>query len=324
MPCLKGLADRELVKLLKGLVARDREQEAELLAYLGEVDARGLYREEACSSMHAYCTGVLRFCDAQAYNRIHAARLARRFPLILEKLRRGELHLSGINVLGPRLTPANFDELLDAATHKSKRQIECLLADREPVKDAPERIRRLPAPREIRRAAVTRAPMPPTRRTEIQEPLGSQRFRVQFTASPELKEKIDEAKTLLRHSVPSGDLAEVLLRALTRLIEAEKKRQFGLTERPRKSVGEPRGKRAIPAHIRRHVYRRDEGRCTYLSASGRRCESRDFLQYHHEDPWAVHRSHDAARITLRCHAHNQLAAEQYFGRNSSREELPVR
>lgn len=90
----------------------------------------------------------------------------------------------------------------------------------------------------------------------------------------------------------------------------------------------PNTSRSIPASVRRRVYERDNGRCTFVSAGGRRCRSRTFLQYHHKDCWARHRLHDPERITLRCHAHNQLAAELDFGRdfmrqrsNSSREEF---
>jgi 5-methylcytosine-specific restriction endonuclease McrA len=75
----------------------------------------------------------------------------------------------------------------------------------------------------------------------------------------------------------------------------------------------PHPSRAIPAAIRREVARRDAGRCTYLSKSGRRCGSREFLEFHHVDPWEESRSHSIAGITLRCRAHNQYQAESDFG-----------
>jgi hypothetical protein len=67
---LARLSDRDLLRALHQLTARDREVEAELLAHLGEVDARGLYLEEGCASMFAYCTEVLHFSEATAYHRI--------------------------------------------------------------------------------------------------------------------------------------------------------------------------------------------------------------------------------------------------------------
>jgi hypothetical protein len=58
-------------------VARSNEQLAELLAHLGELDARKLYRQQACSSMFSYCTERLGLSEAAAYNRISVARLGR-------------------------------------------------------------------------------------------------------------------------------------------------------------------------------------------------------------------------------------------------------
>jgi hypothetical protein len=71
--------------------------------------------------------------------------------------------------------------------------------------------------------------------------------------------------------------------------------------------------RQIPAAIRRAVSKRDGECCTFESAAGRRCGSRDFLEFHHREPWARHRSHAIDGITLRCRAHNQYEAELDFG-----------
>ncbi len=48
---LDGLPSHELLERTQALVRRGRALEAELLCHLGEVDARRLYLEEACSSM---------------------------------------------------------------------------------------------------------------------------------------------------------------------------------------------------------------------------------------------------------------------------------
>ena len=71
--------------------------------------------------------------------------------------------------------------------------------------------------------------------------------------------------------------------------------------------------RHIPAAIRRTVARRDAGRCTYRSPEGRRCRAREFLEFHHLDPWTRARTHSIEGITLRCRAHNQYQACRDFG-----------
>src|SRR5882672_12866588 len=60
------------------LVRRGHAIEAELLASLGEVDARRLYLDEGFPSMFAYCQGALHFAESVAYKRIQAARAARK------------------------------------------------------------------------------------------------------------------------------------------------------------------------------------------------------------------------------------------------------
>jgi hypothetical protein len=108
-----------------------------LLVHLAEVDARGLYRERAYSSMFTYCVQALQMSEAEAYLRIGAARLGRQFPRIWPMLERGELHLSGLKLLAPVLDVYNADDLLEAARGKSKRALELLLAQRKAEQRSP-------------------------------------------------------------------------------------------------------------------------------------------------------------------------------------------
>jgi hypothetical protein len=72
--------------------------------------------------------------------------------------------------------------------------------------------------------------------------------------------------------------------------------------------------RYMPAAVRRAVAARDRHRCTHVDASGRRCSEAQRLEFHHIVPFAVGGSNAVSNLTLRCHAHNALAAEQDFGR----------
>src|SRR3989304_2258602 len=114
------------------LAPRDHQLTADLVAHLAEVDARRLYLDEACSSMFTYCVERLRMSEPTAYKRIEAARAARRFPVIFERIAAGELHLAAVTLLAPRLTEDNHLELLAEAAHRSKREVERLLARRFP------------------------------------------------------------------------------------------------------------------------------------------------------------------------------------------------
>ena len=338
---LTHLADSTLLQHLAALVARDRATTAELLAHIAEVDARKLYLPEAYPSMYAYCVGELRFSEEAAFKRIHAARAARRFPAILEAVADGRLHLSAVILLAPHLNEMTAEELLAAATHKTKSEVEQILAARFPRPDLPTRLDppspgmspvRLPdqhAPgrvdlhmEPVREPAAppTTAPFepsvpapvpaPPSRVT----PLAPERFGLQVTISQATHDKLRHAQDLLGHQVQSGDVAQVLDLALDALIRRLEARKFAATERPRP----PRSRktsdcREIPAHVRRAVWQRDGGQCTFRSDTGHRCPARRGLEFDHVHAFARGGEATVSGIQLRCRAHNQYEAERTFG-----------
>ena len=63
--------------------------------------------------------------------------------------------------------------------------------------------------------------------------------------------------------------------------------------------------------VRRTVYERDGGRCTYFDVRG---QATQYLELHHRQPFGKRGGHTIANLTLHCHAHNALAAELDFGR----------
>jgi hypothetical protein len=129
---LKAISDEELLERLSGLLKKARRVESDLVAHIGEVDERRLYARKACSSMFSYCTEVLHLSEHEAYLRINAARLSRRYPVLLEMLADGRLHLSAIGKLSPYLTDANCQGVLARAAHRSKREVEELAAELAP------------------------------------------------------------------------------------------------------------------------------------------------------------------------------------------------
>ncbi len=148
-------------------------------------------------------------------------------------------------------------------------------------------------------------------------PIAPQRFALQVTLSQETHDKLRYAQALLGHAVPSGDIAQVLERALDALIGRLEKRRFAACAQSRPRTGLRRGgsnPRSIPARVRREVWQRDQGRCTFVSDRGRRCEAVRFLEFDHVTPVARGGESNLAGLRLRCRAHNQHAAERVFGR----------
>jgi hypothetical protein len=144
MACLENMSDDGVLDGVEMLARRSNAITAELLAYLIEVERRGLHLREACSSLFAFCVERLHMSEAAAGKRITAARAARRFPLVLEMLARGEIHLTTIHMLSSHLTDENHGELLSRARHRSKRDLDRLVAEIAPRPDVASHIRALP------------------------------------------------------------------------------------------------------------------------------------------------------------------------------------
>ena len=227
-------------------------------------------------------------------------------------------------------------ELLAAATHRTKSEIEQLLAERFPQPDMLAWVAALPGPSETT-SAIQQAPGPvenrpvPGRYVTGQlspgivaagpvcdrsslKPLAPQRFAVQFTMSQQGHDSLRRAQELLGHQVANGDIAQIFEKALTLLVGHMEQQKFAATDQPRR--GRIRGSanpRHIPADVKRAVWERDGSQCTFESETGRRCEARSRLEFDHVLEVARGGEATVDGVRLRCRAHNQYAAECTFG-----------
>jgi 5-methylcytosine-specific restriction endonuclease McrA len=333
---LQSIPDNDLLRRLAELTGQSRRVEADIVAHIAEVDERRLYAREAFPSMFAYCTEVLHLSEAEAYLRIAAARASRDHPVLLAMLADGRLHLTAIAKLAPHLTPANRDALLVRATHRSKRQIEEQIAAIAPRPDVPATVRKLPEkgslppdrlvapdggdgpilvlrPDGVAPPAPGVAPPVSAVSPPVVQPLSPGRYKVQFTASAELKQKLERFQALMG---PQVDLGAAIELAVTEKLERLEASRLARKKAPRKSPEAEQTQttsRHIPAAIQRAVRERDGDRCRYLDTQGRRCKERHWLQFHHRHPFGLGGEHSAENIRLMCRAHNAYLAECDYG-----------
>jgi len=424
---LRNLSERQLLHRFGDLVRQDRRCTAQMLAAIAEIDERKLWAKHACPSMFAFCVERFHMSESMTAKRIWAARTAGRFPVILQMVARGELHLSAIVKIARHLTDDNHRGLLVRARHKSSREIDALVAELAPRPDVPSRIRALPrTTRSVARlsggsgsehatgpqptgaciargserttesnptdactaqgserttesnptdacraqgserttglnptdacraqgsehttglnpadacttdgpehavencsAAVSDAPnVPPALRPRSQiVPLAPRRYKVEVTVDQETHDKLRMLQDLLGHQIPGADPAIIVSRAIDRLLEDTLKKKAAITDRSRpgdRHSHDPRSDRrtrAIPAAIRREVWRRDGGRCTFVDEHGRRCRGTRCVEYHHEQPYGKGGPNEMGNIALRCRTHNQYEADLDFGREFMR------
>ena len=325
---LDHVSDADLLARVRRAVAGERQATAHLIALLIELDARRLYLGQGCSSMFSYCTQVLHLTEHAAYGRIEAARVARKFPVILTRLHDGTLSLTAVGLLAPHLTDENHVQVLDAAQHKTKRDVEQLVAALSPKPDVAPALRKLPV---VTPSAVPVTPpgtaaalplpaahddsAPPVvslpRRVAV-TPLAPERFKLQLTLSRTTHDKLRRIQDLLRHSVPDGDLETIVDKALTLLLEHAERTKLAATPRPRSPIANRSTTRHVPAAVKRAVWERDGGRCAFQGSEGR-CQETGFLEFHHVVPYAAGGDTSAENLQLRCRAHNVLEAERWFG-----------
>src|SRR5262245_6977400 len=124
----RSLDDDALAVTLKCLAGAEREATVTLILHLAEFDQRQLYRGAGFRSLFDYCVEVLRLSEDAASNRIAAARMARRFPQLVDRLVAGSLSPTTVRLIAKHATPEDGPALIEAATGKTKRQVEELLA----------------------------------------------------------------------------------------------------------------------------------------------------------------------------------------------------
>ena len=331
---------------MRRLAGCERVATASLISHLAELYGRRLHERAGFTSLFVYCVEALGLSDSASYDRMKAAKVVRRYPSALELIVSGRLNLTTIRLLAPHLTRVNHAELFAAAAGMRKRQVQKLVAERFPKPDVPSSVRRVPAPGHaaapmtggVRTAdslkPLAAGPEHPARETgvvsasggngaagalvaaprpAVVEPLSSDRYRFTFTAGTRAYEKLELAKDLLRHVIPSGDPAPIFERALDLLVEKLVKDKFAVTDQPGTSRGQSARSRNIPAEVKRAMYMRDQGRCAFVGSTGRRCGERGFVEFHHVEPYEAGGSPTRQNISLRCRAHNGYEAELFYG-----------
>jgi 5-methylcytosine-specific restriction endonuclease McrA len=357
---LSHVPDEPLLRNLDAITASvDRQPAAVLLAHIGEVEARHLHLPAGYDSMFAYCVGKLRMSEDIAYKRIWVARKARRFPAIFLAIADGRVHLSGMYMLIRHFSARNVEGLIAAATHKRKREIQLLIAHRFPQAEVPATIRALPSPavhvlqqlREEPSANTLDAPpacstscgqlapgqvvpATPTRNDTCLQPtpapllargrvtpLAPKVFSVQFSIPESAEDDLRAIQGLLAHQIPDRNIGKVSAVAYKIARGVLEKRKFAATDRPARARQRRKQRsRHVPAHVRRAVWKRDGGRCTFVSKDGTRCDERGGLEFDHVNEFARGGQATIEGMRLLCRAHNQYAAECTYGAQFMREK----
>src|SRR5688572_16177970 len=132
---LSRLTDSALVAEVARMARGEREASAALVAHLAELYGRRLHERAGYASLFTYCVEVLHFSESEAYDRMKAAKVARRYPAVLKLLASTRVSLTTIRLLAPHLTRDNQEGLFAEVAGKRTRDVKLILARRFPQAD---------------------------------------------------------------------------------------------------------------------------------------------------------------------------------------------
>lgn len=338
---LHSCSDHQILADTDAIVVQDRRLTLRLLVHLIEIERRKLHLMLGHASMFDYCTTRLRFSEPAAARRLRTARCLSRFPQLHGLLETGDVNLSTVSMVSRLMTPANADDILSRICGKSRREVERLIAEREPRVTLPvDRVRAIVIP-------VTRPPhcvtvagdseISPTRDVEAlgdhrapttANPDHEHRSVIQFTAHDGFMAKVERARALVWHRLPRATFEQLFDLALDELIArrdpaARHKRREGrsVATRPSDVRHDARrddnaGQRYVRAAVRDQVFVRDGFRCTYVSRDGRWCAATVSLQVDHIRPVARGGASTSENLRILCAQHNRLEGERLTGRGA--------
>ena len=283
-----------------------------VLRHLREIERRNLFADRGYSSLFDYCVRELGYSESAAQRRISSMRLMSVLPEIAEKIEKGALSLSTLSLAQSFFRVENIKgkaakiEVLSVLEGKSRREVHRELAARS---KQPERL----LPVGVRSVSSTHS-------------------QLTFVVEDSMLARIEELRGLMAYSHPGASLQEVLGYSVESTLKRLRPRDPAVStgkSSARSKVSVPpaavstSAKRYVPLEIKRQVWKRDGGECSYVDhKTGRRCRSRYGLQYDHIQPFALGGESSLDNLRLSCLVHNQASAIQIYGLEKMAEHIP--
>ena len=266
------------------LSRRHRAVEAALVRALIEIDRLKLYLPLGFPSLFQYAVDALRMSESVAYAFILVARKARSVPALAAALDGERLSVAKASRIASALDSGNAQSLIEfAATHTARE------TEREAAKLKP-RARKRDSVREIDGEMVEiRILIPKDALADLER---IRALEAQRGSDASLAGSVTAAaKVYLRKRDP-----------VAKARRAKERRTFKVA--PRRSL--------IKAESKHEVVARDGGRCAFVGAGGKRCDSDRWLHLHHVAPVAKGGTDDPTNLVLLCSVHHALVHQTSF------------
>lgn len=320
-PDLRKLSETLLIETTQRLAREERQITLELLWHLREIDRRKIPHKMGMSGIFDYCVRVLKYSEGSAFRRVQSMRAMNETPELEKSIIEGKINLTTASQLQTFLQRAKRQgiqipqaenkkaEFFQSFEGLSSRKVEEKLSEISPT----------------------------LARREHERPLNDHELEVRLTISADTKRRWVRISELAAHRMNFDPSTRRIVELSAEMaVTALEKEKMGArppdpesNARPlsssasdgispnEKAAGQNAGNstRHIPAPLRRLVWWRDQGRCTYQTQEGKiRCTSRFALEIDHIKPFSLGGSSlDADNLRLLCKSHHQLLTQRTFG-----------
>jgi 5-methylcytosine-specific restriction endonuclease McrA len=288
MESLKKLSDHELLKFTARIAQQEREITVNLLQHLQEGERRQLFLDVGYPTLYEYVVKELKFSEGAAYRRIGAMRLVREVPSAAEKLESGKISLCTAAKVqsATKKTPSEDKEkILESVAGKSSRE-----TDRELSKYDPKLAK------------------------ESTRWINENEVQLSFSLEKLDFQKMQELQSIRSHR----DVQKTYRILVTDLVKLGQEKwnpfQRNATSKLKSRCNkEDAAWKTIPPSLRREIWTRDKGVCTFkVPGTDKICGSKDLVQLDHIHPIALGGKNEVSNLRLLCAAHNRARAEKTF------------
>lgn len=320
--------------VLRAKSATERKLTVEVIELLEEVDRRLLHLEKGFGSLLEFCIKELCYSESAAYRRISAMRISRELPQVKKSIEAGSLNLATVSQAQTFFQQEKRHQakvyskseklvVLQSLENKSKREAEKILLEKSP--DLPK--------------------------LEVVRQVSKTHTRVTINIDQELLKKLDQLKNIYSHINPNPSYAELIQLMATELLKVREKKigklnaenvhrgnnvkknkdqenkdqecifqenkdqenseNAGINSCSAKPPAKAQRSRHIPQSVRRFIYQRDHGCCSYQDIqTQKKCNSKFQLEIDHIKPFSWGGPNDANNLRLVCRQHNKFFWQQ--------------
>ncbi len=318
---LRVLSDETLLENTQQLARKERETTLEVLQHLREVERRSLYAVLAYPSLFEYAVKELKYSAGAAQRRVASMRLLRELPEqealnVEEKIERGLLTLSA-------LSQAQSFFRQEKSTREEKKEVLLNLENK--------------TTREVEKELIARCSEPQKFVVEKLRPLTKTQSELKLLVDEDFLRELEELRGFLAAKHPKASIKELLAYALShtlknikpkapkaiQVVNSALKAKAPEVKQDLNKKTSNKNSRYISVQVKREVWQRDKGRCTFVNPLSKKCcSSKHGLELDHVHPHALGGETTIENLRLRCRTHNQLLALQSFGQQHMQECIP--